>query len=68
MKDEKNIYKDISGFDMSYDAFGDLCREEWKAIIISILVDLKKKSGGKYGIFNKRKETYIKSTSEINPF
>ena len=30
LKDIEHIYRDIAGFDMSYDEFKNLCRETWK--------------------------------------
>ena len=30
LKDIEHIYKDIAGFDMSYDELKELCREAWK--------------------------------------
>ena len=30
LKDVEHIYRDIAGFDMSYDEFKELCREAWK--------------------------------------
>ena len=30
LKDVEHIYRDIAGFDMSYDEFKSLCREAWK--------------------------------------
>ena len=30
LKDIEHIYRDIAGFDMSYDEFKELCREAWK--------------------------------------
>ena len=34
LKDVEHLYRDIAGFDMSYDEFKSLCREAWKKIII----------------------------------
>ena len=30
LRDVEHIYRDIAGFDMSYDEFKKLCREAWK--------------------------------------
>ena len=30
LKDVEHIYRDIAGFDMSYDEFKSLCREAWR--------------------------------------
>ena len=30
LKDVEHIYRDIAGFDMSYDEFKSLCQEAWK--------------------------------------
>ena len=29
LRDVEHIYRDIAGFDMSYDEFKELCREAW---------------------------------------
>ena len=29
LKDVENLYRDIAGFDMSYDEFKKLCKEAW---------------------------------------
>ena len=36
LKDVEHIYRDIAGFDMSYDEFTSLCREAWKKIQLFI--------------------------------
>ena len=30
LKDSENIYKDVGGYDMSYDEFKELCRKSWE--------------------------------------
>ena len=49
LKDVEHIYKDIAGFDMSYDEFKSLCREAWKEKNNYLLVNrLEDENGKKY--------------------
>ena len=53
LKDVENIYRDIAGFDMSYDEFKSLCREAWKEKYNYLEINrLEDKNGKKYKICN----------------
>ena len=68
LKDVEHIYRDIAGFDMSYDEFKGLCREAWKKYNYLLLNRLEDKNGSRYKIciesnpeykiFNPRTETF----------
>ena len=47
LKDVEHIYRDIAGFDMSYDEFKSLCREAWKEKNNYLLIRLEDKNGKK---------------------
>ena len=58
LKDIEHIYKDVAGFDMSYDEFNDLCRNTWEEDYSYLCIDRsKKRDHGRYCICNESKKT-----------
>ena len=47
LKDVEHIYRDIAGFDMSYDEFKSLCREAWKEKYNYLLLNRLEDKNGK---------------------
>ena len=47
LKDVEHIYRDIAGFDMSYDEFKSLCREAWKEKYNYLLINRLEDKNGK---------------------
>ena len=59
LKDVEHIYRDIAGFNMSYDEFNELCREAWKAKRKYLLLNrLEDKNGSRYKICNESNPIY----------
>ena len=53
LKDVEHIYRDIAGFDMSYEEFKELCREAWRERYNYLLINrLEDKNGSRYKICN----------------
>ena len=56
LKDIEQIYRDVAGYDMSYDEFKELCRKSWEEVYIYLCVDKsKKRERGRYCICNESK-------------
>ena len=69
LKEIENIYRDVGGYDMSYDEFKELCRKSWEEDYNYLCIDRsKKKDQGRYCICNERKNTYIECTPETKHF
>ena len=69
LKDIENIYRDVSGYDMSYDEFKQLCRKSWEEDFDYLCIDRsKKRDQGRYCICNEGKNTYIECTLQTKPF
>ena len=69
LKDIEHIYRDVAGFDMSYDEFKELCRKSCEEDYNYLCIDRsKKKDQGKYCICNENKRTYIEGTPQTKPF
>ena len=63
------MYYDIGDFDMIYDEFKEMCRVAWREKFNFLCIDTtKKKSEGKYRIFNESKTTYFDCIPESEPF
>ena len=69
MRDVEQIYRDIAGFDMSYDEFKELCRDAWKEkknyLEINILED---KNESKCKICNESNPKYKICNPQTEPF
>ena len=60
-KDMEHIYRDVAGFDKSYDEFKKLCRKSWEEVYIHLFIDRsKKRDQGRYCICNESKEQIYK--------
>ena len=69
LKDIEHIYRDVAGYDMSYDEFKDLCRKSWEEDYNYLCIDRsKKRDRGKYCICNESKNTCIEATPQTKPF
>ena len=69
LKDLENIYRDVGGYDMSYDEFKELCRKSWKEDYNYLCFDRsKKRDQGRDWICNESKNTFIECTPETKSF
>ena len=69
LKDIEHIYRDVAGYDMSYDEFKELCRKSWDEDYNYLCIDRsKKRDQGKYCICNESKNTYLEATPQTKPF
>ena len=69
LKDIEHIYRDFSGYDMSYDEFEDLCRKSWDEEYNYLCIDrCKKRYQGRYCTYNENKSSYIECTLETKLF
>ena len=69
LKDVEHIYRDIAGFDMSYDEFKSLCREAWRDKYNYLLINrLEDKNGSKYMICNESNLQYQIFNPQTDPF
>ena len=68
LKDVEHIYRDIAGFDMSYDEFKSLCRDAWKKNTYLIIIRLEDKNGKKYMICIESNQEYKIFNPETDPF
>ena len=58
LKDFDHIYRDVAGYDMSYDEFKEFCRKSWDEGYNYICIDRsKKRDQGRYCICNESKKT-----------
>ena len=68
LKDMEQIYRDVAGYDMSYDEF-KLCRKSWEEDYKHICIDRsKKREKGRHFICNENKKTYIEATPQTKIF
>ena len=69
LKDIEHIYRDVAGYDMTYDEFKELCRKSWDEVYNYLCFDRsKKRDQGRYCICNESKRTYIEATPQTKPF
>ena len=69
LKDVEHIYRDIAGFDMSYDEFKELCREAWKEKYNYLFIKrLEDKNGSKYQVCNESNPNYTIFHPQTEPF
>ena len=69
LKDIEHIYRDVAGYDMTYDEFKELCRKSWDEDYVYLCIDRsKKRDHGRYCICNESKRTYIEATPQTKPF
>ena len=69
LKDKEIIYRDVGGYDKSYDEFKELCRKSWEENYNYLCIDRsKRRDQGRYCTCNESKNTYIECTPETKPF
>ena len=69
LKDVEHIYRDIAGFDLSYDEFKSLCKEAWRDKYNYLLINrLEDKNGSKYMICNESNLQYQIFNPQTDPF
>ena len=69
LKDVQPLYRDIAGFDMSYDEFKRLCREVWKEKYNYLLINRQEdKNGKKYMICNESNPEFKVFNPQTDPF
>ena len=68
LKDIEHIYRDITGFDMSYDKFKSLRREAWKEKNSYLLINRLEKNGSRYRICNESISNYKIFNPQTDPF
>ena len=69
LKDVEHIFRDIAGFDMSYDEFKSLCKEAWRDKYNYLLINrLEGKNGSKYMICNESNPQYQVFSPQTDPF
>ena len=65
LKDIEHIYRDVSGYDMSFDDSEELCRKSWEGDYNYLCIDRsKKRDQGRYCICSESKNIYIECTPE----
>ena len=69
MKDFENKYRDVGGYDMSYDEHKQLCERPWEEDYNYLCIDgSKKRDQGRYCICDGSENFYIEGTPETKPF
>ena len=69
LKDIENIYRDVGGYDVSYDDFKELCIKSWEEDYNYLCIERsKKRDQGRYCICNESKNTFIECIPETKPF
>ena len=69
LKDIEHIYKDVEGYDMSYDELKKLCRKSREEDYNYLCIDTsKKKEQGRYCICNESKKRYIEAIPQTKAF
>ena len=69
LKDIEHIYKDVAGYDMSYDEIKELCKKSWDEDYNYLCIDRSKKEIKEGIIFvMKSKKTYIEATPQTMAF
>ena len=67
--DVEHIYRDIAGFDMSYDEFKSLCKGAWRDKYNYLIINrLEDKNGSKYMICNESNPQYQVFSPQTDPF
>ena len=65
----EHIYRDVAGYDMSYDEFKELCRKSWDEDYNYLCIDRsKKRDRGKYCICNESKKNIFRSNTSDETF
>ena len=68
-KDIGKIYRDVRGYDMSYDEDKKICKKSWEDEYIYLCIDnSKKRDQGRYCVCSESKNTNIECTPETKAF
>ena len=63
------MYRDVGGYDMSYDEFEQSCRREWEDDYKHLCIDRsKERDQGRSCFCNESQNTYRDCTRETKPF
>ena len=68
LKDVENLYRDIAGFDMSYDEFKKLCKESWSGEYNYLKINRQNNKNDRYCVCNESCDTYRVYQPETDPF
>ena len=69
LKDIEHIYRDVAGYDMTYDEFKELCRKSWDEDYNYLCIDRsKKRDQGRYRICNESKKNIYRSNTSDETF
>ena len=69
LKDIEHIYRNVAGYDMSFDEFRKICRKSWEEDYNYLCIDRsKKREQGRSCICNGKKNTYIECVPETKFF
>ena len=68
LKDVEHLYRDIAGFDMSYDEFKKLCKESWTDEYNYLKINRLNKINDRYTVLNESCNTYRLYIPETDPF
>ena len=69
LKDIEHIYRDVAGYDMSYDEFKKICRKSWDEDYTYFCFDRsKRRDQVRYCICNESKKTYTEATPQTKAF
>ena len=69
VKDFEHIYKDVAGYDMSYEEFKEVCRKSWDEVYNYLSTDRpKKRDQGRYCICNESKKPYEEAKPQTKVF
>ena len=69
LKDIEHLYRDVGGYDMSYDEFKQICKKSGEEDFNYLYIDRSKtRDQGRYCICSKSKNTYKECTSETKTF
>ena len=62
------MYRDVGGYDMSYDDYKHLCKKAWEEECNYLYKDIsKKRDRGRYCVFTESKNTYTECIPESKP-
>ena len=68
LKDVEHLYRDIAGFDMSYDEFKKLCKESWTDEYNYLKINRLNKKNDRYSVCNESCDTFRVYEPETDPF
>ena len=69
IKDIEIMYRDVGGYDMSYDEFKELSRKSWKKNYNFVCIDRsKKRDQERCCIFRESKNTYLECSPQAKAF